>query len=400
LVKNINDRINPFVNDERFSKAFASVPNSLFRATSEISELSNVDVVVICVPTPTDNNVPDLTIVEDATRSVAKILKSGQLILLESTVSPGVTRKIVLDILESNTNLKVGIDFNLAYCPERIDPGNKKFYVGNLNRVVGGITKECSQKAIKFYSLIIDAEIVKLDSTEEAEFVKSWENSHRNVMIALANSAAIICDAVGMNIDNILRGLQSKVDQFGLSLAKPGIGPGGHCIPEDIHFVIQNARENGVDTRFLDDAAEVNDKMPHYAVHQLSEIVNKNGEKLMDLNVLLLGLAYKPNVNDLRRSPAIEMGHILSKKTKKLFIHDQYVKLDSSIVPSAEIVTDLKSVLEGIDVVVIGCAHNEYLAEGLITKSNSKVRYVYDGRNCLDAEAIKKDGILYKGVGK
>ncbi len=400
IVKNINERINPFVNDERFSNAFVSVSSSLFHATSELSELSNVDVVVICVPTPTANKIPDLTIVEDAARSVATILKTGQLILLESTVSPGVTRRIVLDILESSTGLKVGRDFNLAYCPERIDPGNQKLYVGNLNRVVGGITKDCSQKAIEFYSSIIDAEIVKLDSTEEAEFVKSWENSHRNVMIALANSAAIICDAVGMNIDNVLRGLQSKVDQFGLSLAKPGIGPGGHCIPEDIHFVIKNAREYGVDTKFLDDASEVNDKMPYYAVDQLSEMVNKNDEKLKNLNVLLLGLAYKPNVNDLRRSPAVEMGYILSREAKKLFVHDQYVKLNSSIVPGAEIVTDLKSILKDVDIVVIGCAHDEYLVKGLITKSNSKVRYIYDGRNCLDAEAIKKEDILYKGVGK
>lgn len=309
LVEQISVQESPYVNDTRLAKALKSLPKDSVHATTSFECLREAVAVVICVPTPTDNGKPDLTYVETAAKQVAEFLHPGQLIVLESTVSPGVTREVVLPILETISGLKAGKDFNLAHCPERIDPGNKQFFVGNLNRVVGGITDACTKRAAAFYADIIDAKIIPMYSTEEAEFVKSWENSHRNVMIALANSAAVICDALDMDIDRVLNGLQSKVDQFGLSLAKLGIGPGGHCIPEDIHYVINRARQRGIDTRFLDTAADLNDKMPQYAVHRLAEMTKDAGEDISKLNIALLGLAYKPDVADMRRSPSVEVGH-------------------------------------------------------------------------------------------
>lgn len=400
LVDAVNDRQSPFVNDPRFEKALKGARKDRLSAKTKFDDLKNVDNIIICVPTPTKNNVPDMGFVLKAAKQIAAHLQPGQFIALESTVNPGVTREQVLPILESVSGLKVGQDFCLAHCPERIDPGNEQFFVGNLNRVVGGITDTCTQRAIDFYKSVIDADIVPLGSTEEAEFVKSWENSHRNVMIALANTAAIICDAMNMNIDNVLNGLQSKVDQFGLKLATPGIGPGGHCIPEDIHYVIKKARQKGIDTRFLDDAAELNDKMPSYAVHNLSTMISKNGENIHTMNIALLGLAYKPNIADLRRSPSIEIGYKLVRQANSVILHDPYV-MPAEVIKGARDVKTLDEALRAADVVFVGTAHDEYVKR--LTPSYLKkhgIRYVFDGRNCLDKAAFAKSNILYKGIGK
>jgi UDP-N-acetyl-D-glucosamine dehydrogenase len=402
LVDTINDRRSPYVNDVRFERALSRVSLSNFNATSSYENIANSDTVIICVPTPTENNVPDLSIVSKASEQVAEHLREGQLIVLESTVNPGATRSDVLPTLENISGLKAGNDFSLAHCPERIDPGNDRFHVGNLNRVVGGMTPACTDKATSFYNSIIDAKILPLGSLEEAEFVKSWENSHRNVMIALANTAAILCDSMDMNIDNVLQGLNSKVEQFGLSLASPGIGVGGHCIPEDIHYVIRSARESGIDTRFLDSAADLNDKMPRYAVHQLQELVAERGNKLEDLNVALLGLAYKPNIGDARRSPAIEVAHQLARYSNSLSMHDPFAaKTKETIIHGARRYDTIEETLSAADVVFIGTAHDEYITE--LTPDLLKrhgIKYLYDGRNCIGEQTVTSAGVIYQGVGR
>lgn len=402
LVSLINARTSPFANDNRFEDAFSKVSSESLNASMDFAKLSDAQIIVICVPTPTTNNVPDLKYVIASAKSIAANLQKGQLIILESTVNPGITRDTILPILESTSGMKVGEDFFLAHCPERIDPGNKTFHVGNLNRVVGGITKECTLRAQNFYESIIDASIIPLGSTEEAEFVKSWENTHRNVMIALANQAAIISDGLGMDISNVLRGLQSKVDQFGLKLAQPGIGPGGHCIPEDIHYVIRKARESGIDTRFLDNAADLNDNMQHYAVQRFQAMTLEHGDRLNDLSVGLLGLAYKENIEDARRSPAIEVANNLVLKTKSLYVHDPFV--DQSLASKHKYmarIEKLEDILALSDALFIGTAHTEYienLTPELLTKHG--IKYVFDGRNCLDKDALVKAGIVYRAVGR
>lgn len=402
LVDIVNKRQSPYVNDQRFADALARVTREQFEATTTYTGIEDSDTIIICVPTPTENNVPDITLVRAAAESVGEHLQKGQLVVLESTVNPGVTREEVLPLLEQGSGLKVGTDFCLAHCPERIDPGNTQFYVGNLNRVVGGVTEACTERAATFYRSIVDAAILPLGSVEEAEFVKSWENSHRNVMIALANSAAIMCDAMGMSIDNVLQGLQSKVDQFGLKLAQPGIGVGGHCIPEDIHYIINKARQRGVDTRFLDTAADLNDDMPRYAVHQLQELTAQHGERLSDLNVAMLGLAYKPNISDKRRSPAIEVAYQLIRQAGKVKLHDPYVRDTSEIaIPGGKYCADVKEALRGSDVLFLGTAHTEYVHSLKPQRLKAAgVRYVYDGRNCLDRRAFETEGIVYKGIGR
>ncbi len=400
LLKKIDARQSPYANDTRFAAAIAKVPQSRLTTTTDYAVIHKMNTVIICVPTPTEHNVPDLALVEAATKSVGTHLQKGQLIVLESTVNPGVTRDIVLPLLEKTSGLRVGQDFYLAHCPERIDPGNPKLYVGNLNRVVGGITPDCTKKAAAFYKSIINAKIIPLGSTEEAEFVKSWENTQRNVMIAMANSAAIICDAVGMDILRVQEGLQSKVDQFGLKLAVPGIGPGGHCIPEDIHYVIKRARESGIDTRFLDDAAELNDRMPKYAVRRLGGLVKKNGENLRDLRIALLGLAYKPDISDTRKSAAIEAGFVLQRYAGSVTAYDPYVKNPESVKPF-DLSVSLESALRSSDAIFIATAHSEFkklLTPALLKKHH--IRYVLDGRNILDKAAVEKAGIAYRGIGR
>lgn len=400
LLKLIDSRTSPYANDDRFAKSFAKVGRSQLATTSDFSSVASVDTIVICVPTPTEHNIPDLVYVESAAREIGKHLRKGQLVVLESTVNPGVTRDILQPILEEASGLTAGKGFYLAHCPERIDPGNPDFYVGNLNRVVGGITPKCTDKALAFYTSVIGAKIIPLGSTEEAEFVKSWENTHRNVMIALANSAAIICDAVGMDIGRVLEGLQSKVDQFGLKLAQPGIGPGGHCIPEDIHYVIKRARQSGIDTRFLDDAAELNDKMPHYAVHRLSRMVTEQGEKLKNLRIALLGLTYKPDISDTRKSPATEVAYDLHRHAKSVIAYDPYAS-DGNQSHPAEVASSLDEALRGADAVFIATAHKEFkqqLTPALLKKYG--IRYVLDGRNIMDKPAVEKAGIHYRGIGK
>lgn len=401
LVNMVNSRESPYVNDPRFDAALSAVSSSALQATTNYQELSSVDAIVICVPTPTENNNPDISYVTRSATQIGDQLRPGQLVSLESTVNPGVTRDLVLPILEQRSGLIAGCDFSLAHCPERIDPGNPDFFVGNLNRVVGGATPGCTDRAVNFYTGIIDAKIVSLDSLEEAEFVKSWENSQRNVMIAMANSAAIICDAVGMNIDNIQRGLQSKVDQFGLQLGKAGIGPGGHCIPEDIHYIIRKAREHDIDTRFLDDAADLNDKMPLYAVNRLSKMIKEAGEDQATLRVALLGISYKPSATDIRRSPSIEAGHHLMRRFGSIVLHDPFANMDANTVKGAEVAPNLEAALVGCDAIFIGTAHAEYIKQLTAhTLKDANVRYVLDGRNCLDQASILNLGINYRGVGR
>ncbi|QQS64765.1 nucleotide sugar dehydrogenase [Candidatus Saccharibacteria bacterium] len=402
IVDKVNSRISPFVNDPGFEHELQSLESGSLKAHTSYGPIVSSDVVIICVPTPTDNNIPDYSYVESTAEEIAKRLKKGHLILLESTINPGVTRDKVLPILESASGLTAGIDFHLAHCPERIDPGNKRFNVKNLNRVVGGISLECSEKAAAFYRKIINAKIIQLDTTEEAEFVKSWENSHRNVMIALANQAAVICDSLGMNIDNVLLGLNSKVEQFGLKLAKPGIGPGGHCIPEDIHYVISRARQSGLDTSLLDGAVRFNDGMPSYAVYKLETMVKSDGKNFKSMKVGILGIAYKENVADPRRSPAIDLVNSLVQKCQKVIIHDPYV--DRSYLESIKNVgvsSTLDELLNTCDAFILATAHTVYIDsinKEIIKKSS--IKYVLDGRNAFDTEMFRNVDVRYSGIGK
>jgi len=363
-------------------------------ATSDYSLLNDRDIIVICVPTPTKNNIPDLSIIKNVVNEIGKFIKKDCLLIVESTLAPGMTKKYIQECLYKNNKLVVNSDYDLAYCPERIDPGNKKFWVGNINRVCGGSSEQALNKACEFYRSIINAKIIPMDSIEEAELVKIWENSMRNVNIAQANLLAKICDTYNFSLNKLQEGLNSKIEQFGLSLAYPGIGPGGHCIPEDIHYLIDASRKK-VDMSLLEEAVKINESMPKYAYDKLISIIEKNGDIIDSMNLLMLGLSYKPNSDDTRRSQAMVLYNLIKKQHKNINIYDPITK-DSKIDCLSK--AEYEKIIKKAEIIIISCAHDIFLDIDYTKLAN--VKYILDCWNKLDAKKIMDSGINYIGVGK
>lgn len=365
-------------------------------ATSDYRALSDREIVIICVPTPTINNLPDLTIIKSVMKEISKYLMKGSLVIVESTIAPGMTKKYIEEFLLEKAALKVNMDYDLAYCPERIDPGNKKYWVGNINRVCGASSKEAMKKTCEFYSKIIDAKIIPMNSIEEAELVKVWENSMRNISIAQANLLAILCDKYNFSVDTLMDGLNSKIEQFGLSLAYPGLGPGGHCIPEDIHYLIDSAEKNiNINMQMLKESVKINENMPQYAYDKLKTIMNNNGYNLSKLNVLMLGISYKANTSDIRRSQAKVLYDIIIKENDKLTLIDPLVYNFSSEI---DINSILESELNKTDIVIISCPHDIFLNIDYTKYKN--IKCILDCWNKLDSKIIHNSGIIYIGIGK
>lgn len=364
-------------------------------ATKDFSYLSESDIITICVPTPTINNKPDLKIFKDVIKNISLFIKKGCLIIIESTIAPGMTKKYVEQYLKKEANLKIGEYYDLAYCPERIDPENQKYWVGNINRVCGASSKEALHRTCDFYKTILEAEIIPMESIEEAELVKVWENSMRNISIAQANLLAKICDKYNFSIKKVKEGLESKIKQFGISLAYPGLGPGGHCIPEDIHYLIDTSENNiNTDMSLLKEAVKINESMPQYVYNKLIYAMNKNGDSIDNMNILMLGKSYKPNSKDMRRSQAIVLYDIIAKNNKHSIIFDPIA--DDNI-NKDEVAEILARKLKNADIVILGCPHNIFL--NIDYSSYKNIKYVLDCWNKLDKEKIMNAGIDYVGVG-
>ena len=356
-------------------------------ATEDYSLLSNSDIIIICVPTPIKNDKPDLRIFKDVIKRIKSFIKK------ESTVAPGMTKKYVEQYLEKY-GIKLGQHYELAYCPERIDPENKKYWVGNINRVCGASSKEALKKTYEFYKSIIKAEIVIMDSIEEAELVKVWENSIRNISIAQSNLLAQICDNYNFSIKKVNEGLESKIKQFGNGIAYPGLGPGGHCIPKDIHYLIDTLNKKiNIDTSILKDAVKINENMPQYAFNKLINVINNNEDDIENINILMLGKSYKPNSKDIRHSQAIALYNKIINVNKNNNIFDPIV--DDNIKEKTLITLDKK--LKKAEVVVLGCPHDMFLNIDYAKYKN--IKYILDCWNKLDKEKIINMGINYIGVG-
>lgn len=364
-------------------------------ATGDYSLLKDVDIIIVCVPTPTRNNKPNVDILKRVIQDMGLFIKKGCLIIIESTVAPGMTKIYVEQYLNEKFNLEVGQHYDLAYCPERIDPGNKKYWVGNINRVCGASSKEALHRTFNFYKSILEAEIIQMESIEEAELVKVWENSMRNISIAQSNLLAQVCDKYNFSINKLREGLESKIKQFGNPLAYPGLGPGGHCIPEDIHYLIETSEKDiNTDMSLLKEAVKINEGMPKYVYSKMINALNKNGDKIDNMNVLMLGKSYKPNSDDIRRSQAIVLYNIIIKNNKNNIVFDPIAENNLN---KDEIAENLNEKLKNADIVILGCPHNMFLD---IDYSNYKnIKYVLDCWNKLDKEKIMKAGINYIGVG-
>lgn len=292
------------------------------QGTSDYKVLKEVDVISICVPTPLrKTREPDVSYIIAAAREVARYVRKGQLIILESTTYPGTTREIILPMLEEK-NLKGGKDFCLAFSPERVDPGNPQYKTGNIPKVVGGITPFCTELARLFYEQIIE-EVIPVSSTEAAEMVKLLENTFRAVNIGLVNELALISSRLKIDVWEVIEAAATK--PFGFMPFYPGPGLGGHCLPIDPFFLSWKARLNDFPARFIDLAGEVNRFMPRYVVELIAGALNERRKSLKGANVFLLGVTYKRDVDDIRESPALEIMEMLLQKGAVVSYNDPYV---------------------------------------------------------------------------
>ncbi len=293
-----------------------------FSATADPSLLAEADAISICVPTPLSKfKDPDVSYIVAATEAVKQTLRRGQAIILESTTYPGTTREILLPALES-TGLVVGQDFFLAFSPERVDPGNATYGTRNTPKVVGGITPDCTRVVAALYQPAIDT-LVLVSTTEAAELVKLLENTFRSVNIGLVNEMAIVCDKLGVDVWEVIEAAATK--PFGFMKFLPGPGLGGHCIPIDPHYLAWKMRGLNYKTRFIDLAGELNTEMPVFWVRKVGDALNKNGLAVRGSTVLILGVAYKRDIEDLRESPALDIIRLLEGQGAEVCYHDPYV---------------------------------------------------------------------------
>ena len=298
------------------------VKKGLLSATLDFSGLKEQDAVIICVPTPLRKSKdPDVSYIVSAIKETRKYLRRGQLIILESTTYPGTTKELVKPMLEQG-GLKVGRDFYLAFSPERVDPGNKKFGVKNTPKVVGGVTPACTELAGSLYGAVIDR-VLKVSSTEAAELVKLLENTFRAVNIAMINEMSLMCNKLGLDVWEVIDAAASK--PFGFMPFYPGPGIGGHCIPLDPHYLGWKMKTLNFEPRFIELAGAINSTMPDHTVARLGEILNTRGKALSRSKVLMIGMAYKPDISDPRESPARDVLTLLEKTGAKADYYDPYV---------------------------------------------------------------------------
>ncbi len=360
--------------------------------TDSFSSLEDRDIVVICVPTPvSEKKIPDLSLVKSAAASAARNMKKGSLLVIESTINPGVCDELLIPSIEKETDHCIGTTLYLAHCPERINPGDSKWHVGNINRVLGADSEKGLDIAYDFYSRLIDAQIKKMGSIKEAEAVKIVENSFRDINIAFVNELAMSFAELGINVKNVIDGAATK--PFAFMAHYPGIGVGGHCIPVDPYYLIEYARGNGFEHEFLALARSINEAMPIYAIDLLEKrLIEKTKQPLKGKKVVVLGVSYKADVGDDRESPAYIIIDELKKRQAKVTIYDPYLPAKSSA-------KSLDEALGGQDVLVLVTAHKEFLQ--LKPSAFRGLQAILDGRNCLDAHAVAeiKKQTTYIGIG-
>lgn len=341
--------------------------SGMVRATEDYSELSDADAVFLCLPTPLDEHrAPDLSHVTEAAEETAKHLARGSLVVLESTTYPGTTREVLQPIFERGGR-KVGEDFFLAFSPERVDPGNKKFGLGDMPKVVGGITPECGRKAEELYGRVV-GEVHTVSKPESAELSKLLENIFRGVNIALVNELAMLCDRMDVDVWEVVEAAGTK--PFGFMQFFPGPGLGGHCIPIDPFYLAWRARSFEMSTEFIELAGRVNIGMPHYVLDRISRALNEDEKSVKGSKILVLGVSYKPDVGDLRESPSVKLLELLKASGAKTSYHDPHVpRLPDHGLSSVDLT---EKEVENADCVIIATDHSS-LDLALVVNSAARV---------------------------
>lgn len=369
---------NNYIGDVVNEDLEAIVKSGLLTATTDFAQVATADCVCICVPTPLDKHQqPDISYVKASAESIVPYMHKGMLIVLESTTYPGTTEELLKPILETS-GLKCGEDFYLAFSPERVDPGNLIYKTKNTPKVVGGITPNCTEIAAIMYEAILEAPIHRVSSPAIAEMEKILENTYRNVNIGLVNELSILCNKMGINFWEVVDAAKSK--PYGFHAFYPGPGLGGHCIPLDPYYLSWKAREYGFHTSMIESSMMVNDRMPEYCVERASKILNRYKKAMNGSRILVLGVAYKQDIDDYRESPAIRVIEELNKVGAEVVYYDPYVVEyhEHGVVKKGEVEL-CEELIKSADLVIVTTAHTN-VDYSLVQK---KAKFIFDTKNAM-----------------
>jgi UDP-N-acetyl-D-glucosamine dehydrogenase len=366
-----------YIPDVKTAAVEKIVKSGHLKATTDFSVLQELDAVSICVPTPLrKTGDPDMSFILSATDELAKYMHKGMVVVLESTTYPGTTREVLLPRLGVERGLTVGEDWFLAFSPERVDPGREDFTTINTPKVMGGITEACSEVATAWYAGAIQT-VHRVSSAEAAELAKLLENTFRMINIGLVNELAIMCERLGVDVWEVIDAAASK--PFGFMKFTPGPGLGGHCIPIDPLYLSWKMKSFHYNARFIELASEINTNMPRYVVHRVMEALNDRGRALKGSKVLVLGAAYKPDIDDVRESPALDVIGLLRQKGAQVEYHDPYISHIHHETEGwqMESVQDVMKAVSEADAVVIITNHNVYDYQAIVESA----AFVFDSRN-------------------
>ncbi|MGQ9833596.1 MAG: nucleotide sugar dehydrogenase [Candidatus Villigracilaceae bacterium] len=367
-----------YIQDVPTEKVARLVQEGRLKATTDFAALREVEAVSICVPTPLrKTGDPDMSYIISATEELAKYVHKGMVVVLESTTYPGTTREVMLPKLEQSQGLKVGEDFFLAFSPERVDPGREDWTTYNTPKVIGGITQACSDVATVWYAQAIQT-VFSVSSAEAAEMTKLLENTFRMINIGLVNEMAIMCERLGVDVWEVIEAAATK--PFGFMKFTPGPGLGGHCIPIDPLYLSWKMKAFNYNARFIELASEINTNMPRYVVSRVMEALNERGLPLKGSKCLVLGAAYKPDIDDLRESPALDVIGLLEQRGALVSYHDPYIPaLRTHEGKEMRCVEDLMQAVSEADCVIIVTNHKVYDYPAILQAA----RFIFDTRNAL-----------------
>lgn len=357
----------------------AIVKSGLLRATIDFSFVKDADFIAICVPTPLDKHQqPDISYVRNSAQEIAKYMTKGTIVVLESTTYPGTTEELIKPILEDGSGLECGKDFYLGFSPERVDPGNKQFKTKNTPKVVGAVGDDAREVIATMYRAVLDGEVHEVSSPAVAEMEKILENTYRNINIGLVNELAILCNNMGISLWEVIDAASTK--PYGFQAFYPGPGLGGHCIPLDPYYLSWKAREYGFHTSMIETSMIINDKMPDYCVKRAIKILNRYRKSINGSKILVLGVAYKQDIDDYRESPAIKVINILKENGANVDFYDPYIKSfkDNGVVEEGLESIDAE-VVASYDLLMVTCAHTNVDYD--MIQKNAKA--IFDTKNVM-----------------
>ena len=355
------------------------VESGMMKATSDFSFVKDVDFIAICVPTPLDKHQePDISYVKSSTEAISKHLSRDTMVVLESTTYPGTTEELLLPILEEGSGLKCGEDFYLGFSPERVDPGNLIYKTKNTPKVVGAVGKDATEVISAMYREVLEGEVYEVSSPAIAEMEKILENTYRNINIGLVNELAILCNKMGISLWEVIDAAKTK--PYGFQAFYPGPGLGGHCIPLDPYYLTWKAREFGFHTSMIENSMIINDKMPEYTVDRAASVLNEHKKALNGSKVLVLGVAYKNNIDDYRESPALNVIDILKERGAVTDFYDPWIPKYKRNGEWHEGISEINAdIIKGYDLILVATAHDAYDYE--MIRKNAVA--IFDTRNAF-----------------